>query len=123
MLKVIGGGDGELHTRGSGQYRTYPYRYCTGRYYILRTIFKADMDDVAQAQLNPSSRGASQAAHPRQAPRSVGKQEGLDMVMDDVRERPSEDAPSVKPQSPYEKRLQITTYEYSPYSNKVFKCP
>ena len=69
-------------TRGSGQYRTYPYRYCTGRYYILRTIFKADMDDVAQAQLNPSSRGASQAAHPRQAPRSVGKQEGLDM--DDV---------------------------------------
>jgi hypothetical protein len=66
------------------------------------------MDDVAQAQLNPSSRGASQAAHPWQANRSVGKQEGLDM--DDVRERPSEVAPSVKPQSPYEKRLQITTY-------------
>jgi hypothetical protein len=28
----------------------------------------------------------------------------------------------VKPQSPYEKRLQITTYEYSPYSNKVFEA-
>ena len=36
-----------------------------------------------------------------------------------VRERPSEVAPSVKPQSPYEKRMQITTYEYSPYSNMV----
>ena len=65
-------------TRGSGQYR---YRTRTGTVPV-DTIFKADMDDVAQAQLNPSSRGASQAAHPRQAPRSVGKQEGLDM--DDV---------------------------------------
>ena len=63
-------------TRGSVQ-----YRYRTGTVPV-DTIFKADMDDVAQAQLNPSSRGASQAAHPRQAPRSVGKQEGLDM--DDV---------------------------------------
>ena len=63
-------------TRGSGQYR---YRTRTGTVPV-DTIFKADMDDVAQAQLK--SRGASQAAHPRQAPRSVGKQEGLDM--DDV---------------------------------------
>ena len=81
VLKVIGGGDGELFTRGSGQYR---YRTRTGTVPV-DTIFSGygrcgtgAIESLIKGRLP----GLSQAAHPRQDPRSVGKQEGLDM--DDV---------------------------------------